>query len=147
MEQKRTAGRPRSFDTDEALDRALRVFWRKGYEGTSLPDLTAAMRINRPSLYAAFGNKERLFRRAVDRYVEGPASFVPKALDEPRARAVAEKLLGGAVDLVTDPRGPRGCLLVHGALACGEAAESVRCELVARRLAGEAAIRERFERA
>ncbi|MFL5338584.1 MAG: TetR/AcrR family transcriptional regulator [Gemmataceae bacterium] len=142
-----TKGRPREFDTEKALDAALQVFWRKGYEGASLPDLTAAMGINRPSLYAAFGNKEGLFRRAVDRYVQGPASFVRTALDETTARGVAEKLLGGAVDLVTDPRGPRGCLLVQGALACGQEAESVRCELVARRLAGEAAIRERFERA
>ncbi len=67
-------GRPRVFDVDEALDRALRVFWRKGYEGASLSDLTKAMRINRPSLYAAFGNKEALFRRALDRYAEGPAA-------------------------------------------------------------------------
>ena len=67
-------GRPRAFDVDEALDRALEVFWRKGYEGASLPDLTEAMGINRPSLYAAFGNKEALFRKAIDRYAEGPAA-------------------------------------------------------------------------
>ena len=138
-------GRPREFDVDQALDRALQVFWRKGYEGASLPDLTRAMRINRPSLYAAFGNKEALFRKAIDRYVEGPAAYVREALDEPTARAVAERLLGGAVDLLTDPRNPRGCLMVQGALACGEAAESVRRELVSRRAAGEAAVRQRFE--
>jgi AcrR family transcriptional regulator len=140
-------GRPREFDADKALDAALGVFWRKGYEGASLPDLTEAMGINRPSLYATFGNKEGLFRQALDRYAEGPAAYVRKALGEPTARAVAERLLGGAVDLVTDPRNPRGCLLVQGALACGEAAEAVRRELVARRVAGETAIRERFERA
>src|ERR1051326_7706866 len=81
-------GRPREFDTEKALDAALGVFWRKGYEGASLPDLTRAMGINRPSLYAAFGNKEELFRRAVDRYVEGPASYVRWALEAPTARAV-----------------------------------------------------------
>jgi AcrR family transcriptional regulator len=140
-------GRPREFDLDQALDRALRVFWRKGYEGTTLPDLTKAMGINRPSLYAAFGSKEGLFRKALDRYAEGPACYVREALNEPTARAVAERLLGGAIDVVTDRRNPRGCLMVQGALACGEAAESVRRELVSRRLAGEAAIRERFERA
>ena len=70
----RTPGRPRAFDPDRALDRALEVFWRKGYEGASLSDLTSAMRINRPSLYAAFGDKQTLFRRALDRYAEGPAS-------------------------------------------------------------------------
>jgi AcrR family transcriptional regulator len=140
-------GRPRQFDINQALDRALEVFWRKGYEGTSLPELTKAMGINRPSLYAAFGNKEALFRRALDRYAEGPAGYVQEALNQPTARAVAERLLYGTIDLLTDPRYPRGCLLVQGALACGAAAESVRQELVARRMAGEADIRRRFERA
>src|SRR5215471_10892820 len=124
-------GRPRAFDVDEALDRALEVFWRQGYEGTALSDLTAAMGINRPSLYAAFGNKEALFRTVVARYIEGPAACVVKALEQPTARAVAEQLLGAAVDLVTDSQHPRGCLLVHGALVCGEAAESVRRALAA----------------
>jgi AcrR family transcriptional regulator len=140
-------GRPREFDVDQALERALRVFWRKGYEGTTLPDLTRAMGINRPSLYAAFGSKEALFRKALDRYREGPAAYFREALEEPTARAVAERLLYGGIDVVTDRRNPRGCLLVQGALACGEAAEAVRRELVSRRLASEAAIRGRFERA
>jgi AcrR family transcriptional regulator len=140
-------GRPREFDVDEALDRALKVFWRKGYEGATLPELTEAMGINRPSLYAAFGSKEGLFRKALDRYAQGPAGYVRAALAEPTARAVAERLLAGTIDLVTDRRNPRGCLVVQGALACGEAAESVRRELAARRLASEAALRERFERA
>src|SRR6266849_7921221 len=90
-----TVGRPRAFDVDEALDQALKVFWRKGYEGTSLPDLTRAMGINRPSLYAAFGNKEALFRKALDRYVEGPAAYVREALEEPTALGVVERLLIG----------------------------------------------------
>jgi Bacterial regulatory proteins, tetR family len=68
-------GRPRAFNIDKALDRALRVFWEKGYEGSSLSDLTEAMGINRPSLYAAFGNKEALFRKALARYVEGTMAF------------------------------------------------------------------------
>jgi AcrR family transcriptional regulator len=67
-------GRPRAFDVDKALNRALRVFWRKGYEGASLSDLTKAMEINRPSLYAAIGNKEELFHKALERYAEGPAA-------------------------------------------------------------------------
>jgi AcrR family transcriptional regulator len=140
-------GRPREFDVDAALDRALKVFWRKGYEGATLAELTGAMGINRPSLYAAFGSKEELFRRALDRYAEGPAAYVQEALEEPTARAAAEELLSRAIDGMTDRHNPRGCLMVQGALACGEAAESVRRELAGRRLAVEAALRERFERA
>jgi AcrR family transcriptional regulator len=140
-------GRPREFDTDKALDAALEVFWRKGYEGASLPDLTEAMGINRPSLYAAFGNKEALFRKVVARYVEGPAGCMRRAFEEPTARAVAERLLMSGIDLMTEPNKPRGCLLVQGALVCGDEADCVRQELVARRQSGEAAIRKRFERA
>src|SRR5436309_1319981 len=99
----RLKGRPRTFNIDEALDRALQVFWRKGYEGTSLSDLTRAMGINRPSLYAAFGDKQALFRKVLDRYAEGPAAYVREALQEPTARAVVERLLGGSIDLLTGP--------------------------------------------
>jgi AcrR family transcriptional regulator len=140
-------GRPRGFDADEALDRALELFWRHGYEGTSLSDLTAAMGINRPSLYAAFGNKEALFRKALDRYAEARLAFTREALAEPTARAVVERLLLGSVDAQTPPRGPRGCLAVQGALACGPEAVAIQRELAARRAAGEAALRERLERA
>ena len=143
----RAIGRPRSFDVDKALDRALQVFWRKGYEGTSLADLTGAMRINRPSLYAAFGDKEALFRKVLDRYADGPVGYLREALNEPNARAVVERLLGGAADLLSDPRNPRGCLLVQGALACGSEADRVRRELISRREAGETALRRRFQRA
>ena len=142
-----SAGRPRSFDVEKALDRALKVFWRKGYEGASLPELTKAMSINRPSLYAAFGNKEALFRKALDRYAEGPAAYMGEAMAEPTGRAVVEKLLRGAVDLLSDPRNPRGCLAVQGALACGEAADSIRKELASRRLAREAALCKRLKQA
>ena len=82
------SGRTRQFDVDEALDRALEVFWARGYEGATLPELTRAMGINRPSLYAAFGNKEQLFRKALDRYQTGPMSFLTEALRKPTARAV-----------------------------------------------------------
>jgi AcrR family transcriptional regulator len=140
-------GRPRSFDIDRALDRALQVFWRKGYEGTSLSDLTKAVGVNRPSLYAAFGDKEALFRKALDRYLNGPAAYTQEALKEPTARAVVERLLRGAADLNTAPRNPGGCLTVQGALACGEAGDSIRQELAAYRAAGEAALRRRLQRA
>jgi AcrR family transcriptional regulator len=140
-------GRPRSFDADQALESALKVFWRKGYEGATLPDLTKAMGINRPSLYAAFGNKEALFRKVLDRYAEGPAAYDREALEEPTARKVAERLLLGAVDLATDPKHPGGCLAVHGALACGDEAQCIRKELIARRIKREAALKRRFQRA
>jgi AcrR family transcriptional regulator len=140
-------GRPRSFDLDEALDAATQVFWTKGYEGASLTDLTQAMGINRPSLYAAFGNKETLFHKTLDRYAEGRAAHVREALKQPTARAVAEHLLRRAADLLTDPRHPTGCLMVQGALACGEDADCIRQALVSRRVAIEAALRRRFQRA
>lgn len=140
-------GRPRAFDIDEALDRALEVFWLKGYEGASLGDLTKAMGINRPSLYAAFGNKEALFRRVVDRYVHGPASHAAAALAEPTARAAVERMIYGGINLLSDPKNPRGCLLIQGALTCSDAGGSVRRDLAERRTAGEAALRQRLERA
>src|ERR1700691_3568021 len=132
-------GRPRSFDIDRALDRALVVFWRKGYEGASLSDLTKAVCVNRPSLYAAFGDKEALFRKALDRYLTGPAAYTQEALREPTARAVVERLLQGAADLNAAPRNPGGCLTVQGALASGDTGDSIRQELVACRAASEAA--------
>jgi len=141
------AGRPRAFDIDRALDQALKVFWRKGYEGASLPELTKAMGINRPSLYAAFGNKESLFRMVLDRYAEGPAGHLCAALDQPTARAAVEHFLQETIHLLTGPGSPRGCLIVQGALACGDAAQSVRRACASRRSAAESLLRERFSKA
>jgi AcrR family transcriptional regulator len=140
-------GRPREFDTERALDEALALFWRHGYEGTSLSALTEALGVTPPSLYAAFGNKEELFRRVVERYVRGPANYLARAIAEPTARGVAEAALAGAIDMVADPKHPDGCLLVHGALAAHPDLGPVRAELGRRRSAAEAAVRRRFERA
>jgi len=140
-------GRPRAFDAETVLDRALQVFWRKGFDGTSLSDLTRAMGINRPSIYAAFGDKRALFCKVLDRYAQGPAGFVREALSEPTSRAVVARLLRAAADMHTDPRGPRGCLMVQGALAAGGGGTAVRRELIARRAADETMIRKRLERA
>src|SRR5260370_41972624 len=136
-------GRPRAFDPDAALERAMHVFWAKGYEGAALSDLTRAMRINRPSLYAAFGNKEELFRKVLDRYVDGPLAYFGKALAAPKARDVIEQIFFGAAEMAGDPRLPAGCLMVQGALAVGKAAGSVRKEAAGRRAAGEVAVRPR----
>ncbi|MEO7714896.1 MAG: TetR/AcrR family transcriptional regulator [Capsulimonas sp.] len=143
----KTMGRPREFDTDEALEAAMLVFWRKGYEGTSLSDLTEAIGVNRPSLYAAFGNKEELFRQVCDRYAAGPAAFLAKALEEPTARAVAESILYGTVAVVANPETPSGCLSVQGALAGADGCGAVRDQLKARRMEFEVRLRERFDRA
>jgi AcrR family transcriptional regulator len=140
-------GRPRTFDVNQALDRALEVFWRKGYEGATLCDLTAAMGINPPSLYAAFGNKEGLFRQALDRYWGLRTAFWDDALAAPTARAVAETLLRGTAKFLGDPCHPRGCLAVHGALASGGEEDCIRKELEKRRSTSQAEIRERFKRA
>ena len=140
-------GRPRAFDIDEALDRALEVFWRQGYEGTAVADLTAAMGINRPSLYATFGNKEALFRQALDRYADGPAAYAARALDLPRARDVVEALVYGAIDLTTGPDTPLGCINVRTAQACGPDADPARHEAMTRRAADHAALRRRLGRA
>jgi AcrR family transcriptional regulator len=139
-------GRPREFDTDTALDLALHVFWRKGYEGASMADLTEAMGITKPSLYAAFGNKEDLFRKALDRYVDGPGGYFRTGLEKATAREAVEHILYESVEAVTDPRNP-GCLAVQGALCCGDAAETIKQELMARRSKSEGDLRLRFTRA
>lgn len=140
-------GRPRAFDVDAALDRALEVFWRQGYEGTSLSDLTTAMGVNRPSLYAAFGNKEELFVKALDRYTAGPGAYAAQALTAPTAREVVERLIRGAVELTTGPHTPPGCLTTQGVHACDPDSAPVRQAAIACRMAGEAALRRRLEQA
>jgi AcrR family transcriptional regulator len=106
-------GRPRSFDVDVALDAAVDVFWRHGYEGAGLSELTEAMGIGRPSLYQAFGDKAQLFQRALARYVDRNMGYVEDALAQPTAYAVAEALLTGNARAVTHPDRPPGCLSVQ----------------------------------
>jgi AcrR family transcriptional regulator len=142
-----TLGRPRAFNTDDALDQAVHLFWRNGFLGTSLSDLTEAMGISRPSLYAAFGNKEALFRQAMDRYFQGPAAYLQESLKEPTAREVAERLLRGVVDLVCDSRTPQTCLWVHSVLSCGDLSDPFQKEFNKQRVDGHAALRDRFKRA
>ncbi len=132
---------------DAALSAALGVFWSKGYEGASLSDLTEAMGVTRPSLYAAFGNKEALFRKALDLYEREKLAFMSAALEAPTARGVAERILTNALAMQTSSCGPRGCLNVISSVACGEEAASIKAEVVKRRASSEAALTQRFERA
>jgi AcrR family transcriptional regulator len=140
-------GRPRKFDIDEALDRAVLVFWDLGYERTTLTDLCEAMDINRPSLYAAFGTKEQLFHRALDRYANGPHAYEAEALALPTAREVAEALLRGAVERQTGVDTPHGCLAVLGATTHPDTESPIARALITARTAGEDAVCERFARA
>ncbi len=145
MKPKRSVGRPRVFDTEKALFKAMQIFWRKGFLGTSLTDLTRAMGINRASLYAAYGNKKALFRKALENYLSrGPGSYANEALQQPNARAVTERLLYGNVDLLTGRKAPGTCLWVHGALSCGD--DPIRKEFAAQRAAGHVLLRKRFQR-
>ncbi|MFJ2675850.1 MULTISPECIES: TetR/AcrR family transcriptional regulator [unclassified Streptomyces] len=140
-------GRPRGFDTDEALQRAMVVFWEHGYDGVSLTDLTRAMGITKTSMYAAFGNKEDLFRKALERYAEGPASYSARALREPTAREVATAYLTGSIQASTRAGCPAGCLGVQGFLAAEHLGQSVADALAAWRDDNRAHLRDRFQRA
>ena len=140
-------GRPRGFDEDAVLEAAMRVFWEKSYEGATLSDLTKAMGINRSSMYAAFGDKEALFKLVLGRYREGPMTYIREALHHPTLRGVIEGLLYGTVEFLAMPYYPQGCLSVQGALACGTNAGSVRQSLIEWRKKGEAALRRRFSQA
>jgi AcrR family transcriptional regulator len=140
-------GRHREFDVEKALDAALCVFWRKGYEGASYADLTEAAGVERPALYSAFGNKEALFRRTLDRYSERYLGYIPEALQLPTARQVAAHILVNAADLNTRYPDHTGCFGINGVLAGSDDAEPVRQVLIDFRAAAQAQLRDRFERA
>ena len=142
-------GRPREFVLEEALTAALKVFWRKGYDGASLTDLTEAMGITRPSLYCAFGNKEALFKSALDLYEREKLAYIDQALSAPTAYECVERMFAGGCRAVSDPETP-GCMGVNSVLSCssgGVASEAVRQELIDRKLDVEARVRARFEQA
>jgi AcrR family transcriptional regulator len=141
------AGRPREFDPDTALDRAVEVFWKQGYEGASLSDLTAAMGIGRPSMYATFGTKEQLFEKALARYAAVDMAYARAALEAPTAREVAEMFLRSNAEALTLPDRPHGCLSIQAGLACSPANAAVADTLAASRRGGERMMCERFARA
>ncbi|WP_067816654.1 TetR/AcrR family transcriptional regulator [Nocardia inohanensis] len=112
-----TRGRPRSFDREAALDKALRLFWERGYEATSVSDLTKALGIGTPSLYAAFGDKQKLFNEALETYGERYGGFAARAFEEePTARAAAARTLREAAIIYTTPDQPPGCMVIHAGI-------------------------------
>lgn len=123
-------GRPREFDPDQVEDIAMKLFWDRGFDGVSISDLTAATGVNRRGIYAEFGSKEQLFERAKQRYVEGPAGYVAKALTQPTAREVAEALVHGAAEATSGDT--HGCMLVGNANGLAEFRESAVRDLARR---------------
>ncbi|MCL9659660.1 TetR/AcrR family transcriptional regulator [Paenibacillus hunanensis] len=142
------AGRPRAFDIEQALQSALEVFRKKGYEGASLTDLTEAMKINRSSFYATFGSKENLFHQALDVYMnQGPIQASLAALQEPTAYLVIEKLLHANADSVVDPNHSPGCLTVKAALTGSKETDPIQQLLTDLRVQIEQALTTRLQQA
>jgi AcrR family transcriptional regulator len=140
-------GRPRGFDEGAALDAAMRLFWERGYEGTSMADLTKAMGLNPPSIYAAFGDKKSLFALAAKRYAEGPAQYQARALSEPTLREVILALFRNTVEFLTDSGHPSGCMTLTGAMACGVEANSAKEFMTEIRKQNEAGLKSRLQQA
>jgi len=140
-------GRPRAFNTEAALDAALKVFWMKGYEGTTVADLTKAMNLTMSSLYAAFGDKESLFRQIASRYAQSAAAMYEKAMIEPTLAASLSSLFDGTVLFLNRPGNPPGCLTIMGALASNANAAPVQQLLLKMRTAGQLRIQARCEQA
>ena len=141
-------GRPREFCLHGALEKALEVFWRRGFEGASMAELTAAMGITKPSLYASYGNKEELFRKALDLYDMKYMGFMREALEAATSRQVAAGILLGMVRATAaDGEHPPGCMSMNGALACSAAADPIKEETLRRRKVFEGELASRLERA
>ncbi|KVH78359.1 TetR family transcriptional regulator [Burkholderia ubonensis] len=141
------AGRPREFDRDLALKRAMIVFWRRGYEGTSMSDLVETLGIASARIYAAFGSKEALFREAVALYEKGDGGFADRALDEADVRIAIERMLRDAVAAYTKRGQPHGCMVVSAATNCAPENEGVMEWLAEHRRARTQSIVERLQRA
>lgn len=139
--------RPREFDVDEALRAALRLFWERGFDDTSLVDLAAAMGIVRPSLQAAFGSKEDLYRQAIDLYGREMMAFVGEAVTGKTAAEVCRLYLNGYCDILSDPATPSGCFMIKGLVSAGRGAALVRQESATRLKRYEAMLEQRFRQA
>src|SRR5260370_3136197 len=142
-----TKGRPRSFDEDQAIDAAMRVFWEKSFEGTTTTGLTDATGLSRSSIHAAFGSKEGLFLKAVERYQSGQMRYIPKALAEPTFPRAIEALLRGMVNHLSVPGNPKGCLSIHRPLANGTDGEFVTQLMAKSHRSVENGLKERIQHA
>ncbi|WP_410012524.1 TetR/AcrR family transcriptional regulator [Sodalis sp. C49] len=142
-----TRGRPRQFDPEVALVAAMRVFWKNGYAGASISTLLKAMGINRASMYAAFGNKEALFRQVLDRYEREKSAYMLDALQQPTARGVAEQLLRGTLALQAEGDNPRGSMSIVHSVSSAPGDESVRQYVLERGAYWRMRLIERIERA
>lgn len=145
VSEKRRPGRPLSFDRDAALHQAMLLFWRHGYEATSVGDLTAAMQITPPSLYTAFGDKKQLFLEAIQRYVSGPITSEAIIDEAPTSRDAAMGLLQAAAAGFTGNDTPSGCLLATSAISCSPAAADVQKVLSEIRRGVEERLRKKIE--
>jgi len=140
-------GRPRAFDDQIALHTAMELFWRQGYEGTSIADLTQALGINPPSLYAAFGSKRELFERTLDRYLCERTGQVEEAMAQPSAHQAVLDLLKGRVEVFTAAGQPAGCMTVQAGLATGEPHHEIVDLLAAAREEMRRTVLDRFNKA
>jgi AcrR family transcriptional regulator len=137
-------GRPIEFDKEAALEAAMLLFWKRGYEGTSMADLTRAMGLNPSSIYAAFGDKHALFSLAVKRYMESRAQYASKALEEPTLKRVIRALFDNTVAFLTTPGHPPTCMTLAGAVGCSVDATPARDLMTEIRNQNQIAIRERL---
>jgi TetR/AcrR family transcriptional regulator, copper-responsive repressor len=144
---KRPRGRPRSFEREAALEKAMDVFWRHGYEGTSLAELTKAMGINAPSLYAAFQSKEELYMEAIDLYIARRREMMERIYnEEPTARAAVERMLREFVDTLCAKDSPVGCMLAMSAGSCSAASEPMQRALGEKRALGRQLMKARMDK-
>lgn len=144
---RKSRGRPLEFDPDETLNRAIEIFWTQGYEGTSLADLTHALGINRPSIYAYFGNKEMLFRLAAQKYADTHLSFIDEAIKQTTLNEVFTMLLEEEVHLLTANEAPRGCMLVSAAISSSPKIAAIKALLINHRKSLETKLRKRIQKA
>src|SRR5580700_2812171 len=137
-------GRPIGFDKDAALEAAMLLFWERGYEGTSMADLTETMGVNPSSIYAAFGDKHALFSLAVKRYMDSRALYATKALEKPTLEKVVRALFDSTVAFLTTPGHPPTCMTLAGAVGCSADATPAREIMTEIRKQNEIAMRKRF---